>query len=597
MKTLIIVESPSKAKKISSFLGDDFTTLASFGHITDLAKGGKLGLGVDIDRNFTPRYVITDGQVETLDRLIREANNCDRIFVASDEDREGEAIAWHLWSRLEDLGKPIKRIEFNEITKKAVLKAIENPRDINMPLFRSQEARRILDRLVGFMASPFLMNFFGSNLSAGRVQSVVARMVVDREREIENFKPEEYWVIQAALVNAAGASFLAKYEARVSSAEDAKSIQAELEGNQLDAIYSVNEVLAAEEKKRPAPPLITSKLQQIMSKSHNVPADRTMKAAQFLYENGYVTYIRTDSIRVNDDALKEARTFLKENSFEIPRIANVFKNKDSAQDAHECIRPTDLSIHPNDLPSSDQDEKLVYEIIWRYFLASQMFPAIYNTLKVSLRLKKNSKHFLKASGKAIKSLGYLEMLNISDDAKIEIPNLKKGEELTLFGNNPITIEQKYTQPPARYSESHLLEVLDKKSIGRPATYAELLSKITVRNYVEKHGNVYHPTDLGKKITDELVKFFSFMEYDYTSNLELSLDKIAQGNTNHLDILKDFYKTFSLELKKAYHSHSNMGDIFCEKCEYLLLKMSGQYGEYYKCANSACKYKKSINRVA
>lgn len=597
MKTLIIVESPNKAKKLRDYVGKDYVVQASRGHITDLAKGGKHGLGVDVEHDFTPRYVIVDDQMETLEMLTKEAEACDQILIASDPDREGEAIAWHLWSRLEDLRKPIKRIEFNEITKKAVQESLKHPRDINMSLFRSQEARRILDRLVGFMASPFLMNFFGSGLSAGRVQSVVTRMVVDREREIEVFKPEEYWVIQAALANTAKESFTAKYDSRVTNATDAAIVKKELLGNQLDAVYIVNEVDAAEEKKKASPPLVTSKLQQIMSKNHSISADRTMKAAQSLYENGHVTYIRTDSIRINDDSLKEVRAYLKDKGFEIPKTANVFKNKESAQDAHECIRPTDLSMGPDTSTFSDADEKLVYEVIWRYFLASQMMPAVYSTLKVSLQLKDNDKHILKASGKALKSLGHLEILNVSDDTKIEIPNLKKGEWLTLHGKNPVTTEQKFTQPPGRYSESHLLEVLDKKSIGRPATYAELLSKIAVRNYVEKHGNVYHPTDLGKKITDELVKFFSFMEYDYTSNLELSLDKIAQGHIDYLDVIKDFYNMFSPELKKAYNSHSDANDTFCGKCSFVLLKTNGQYGEYLKCSNSACRYRKSINKVA
>lgn len=581
LKTLIIVESPNKAKKISSFLGDDFIVRASYGHITDLAKGGKHGLGVDIEHNFMPRYVIVDNQIETLENLIKDMELCDRILIASDNDREGEAIAWHLWARLEDLGKPIKRIEFNEITKKAVQESLKNPRDINMALFRSQEARRILDRLVGFMASPFLMNFFGSGLSAGRVQSVVTRMVVDREREIETFKPEEYWVIQAALANSSKESFTAKYEPRITNMADAAAVKAELLGKQLDAIYIVTEVDAAEEKKKPAPPLVTSKLQQIMSKSHSVSADRTMKAAQSLYENGYVTYIRTDSVRINDDSLKEARAYLKDKGFDIPKTANTFKNKESAQDAHECIRPTDLSMGPDTSVLFDADEKLVYEVIWRYFLASHMMPAVYSTLKVSLQLKNNDKHILKASGKALKSLGHLEMLNVSDDTKIEIPNLKKGEWVTLHGKNPVTAEQKFTQPPGRYSESHLLEVLDKKSIGRPATYAELLSKIAVRNYVEKHGNVYHPTDLGKKITDELVKFFSFMEYDYTAEMEEKLDQIASGTMNHTQVLSEFFSPFKGELNKAYSDH---GAEICHSCKNpMVLRTTTDGNKFWGCS--------------
>lgn len=580
MKKLIIVESPNKAKKLRDYLSKDYVVTASRGHITDLAKGGKHGLGVDVERNFTPRYVIVDDQMETLEMLTREAQKCDEILIASDPDREGEAIAWHLWSRLEDLGKPIKRIEFHEITKKAVQDAIKNPREIDMKLFRSQEARRILDRLVGFMASPFLINFFGSGLSAGRVQSVVTRMVVDREHEIEIFNPEEYWVIQATMTDIPHMkdSFIAKYEPRITNASDAARIEEELWGTDKHPIYVVTDVDAAEEKKKPAPPLVTSKLQQIMSKQHNISADRTMKAAQSLYENGYVTYIRTDSTRVNDDALKVARTYLKDNGFDVSKTVNTFKNKDSAQDAHECIRPTDLNTSPGAWGLTNADEKLVYEVIWRYFLASQMAPAIYNTLKVSIQLKNNSQHVFKVSGKALKSPGFLKMLKADEYSKIEIPNLQAGQELTI---TDMTSENKFTQPPARYSESHLLEVLDKKSIGRPATYAELLSKIAIRNYVEKHGNVYHPTDLGKKITNELVKFFSFMEYDYTAEMEEKLDQIANGKIDHVQILHEFFAPFKVELNNAYANH---GAEMCAACKNpMILRTTVDGNKFWGCS--------------
>lgn len=593
--TLVIVESPSKAKKIQEYLGKDFMILASYGHIADLAKGGKQGLGIDIERDFKPRYVIAEGQTATLEALVSAAKSCDQILLAADNDREGEAIAWHLNSRLEDLGKPIWRIEFNEITKKAVQAALLNPHQINMPLFHAQETRRILDRLVGFMASPFLMNFFGDSLSAGRVQSVVTRMVVDREREIEKFIPEEYWVIQANLKNAIGSSFLAKYELRINNAASAALIKQELMGDKLNAIYVVSAVSAAEEKKKPAPPLITGRLQQIMSKEHNMSAERTMKAAQSLYENGHVSYIRTDSVRVSDDAAKEAKAYLKENGFDLPKSVNVFKNKDSSQDAHECIRPTDLSMGINSWVLSNSDEKQVYDVIWRYFLASFMAPAIFNTLKVSLYLKSNPKHVFKASGKALKSPGYLTMLGVIDESKIEIPFLSKGEELTLSGKNPITTEQKWTQPPARFSESHLLETLDKKNIGRPATYAELLSKITVRNYVAKLGNVYHPTELGIKVTDELVRFFSFMELNYTAAMELKLDQIASGTLDKTKVLTEFFTPFRIELNKAYAAH---GSEICGCQNPMVLRTrTGDGGKFWGCSGyPRCRVTKNIGEA-
>lgn len=592
---LIIVESPAKAKSIQNYAGKDYKVVACKGHITDLAKGGSHGLGVDVDNNFKPKYFIIDDQIATLEMLMDEAGKCDEILMASDPDREGEAIAWHLCSRLEDLRKPMSRIEIHEITKKGVAEALKKSRAVNLPLFKSQEARRILDRLVGFMASPFLMNFFGKNLSAGRVQSVVARMIVDKEREIESFKPEEYWVIQANLANSSQMSFTAKYDKRITNGIDAATVKAILEGNNYDAKYIVSDVDASEEKKKPNPPLITAKLQQIMSKQHSMSPDRTMKAAQSLYENGYITYMRTDSIRISDEALKDARSYLKDNGYSIPKTANVFKNKDAAQDAHECIRPTDLTLTP-DTPQLLGDEKSVYDVIWRYFLASQMSPAIYNTLKVSVSLKDDSNHTLKASGKSLKSEGFLKILGPVDQSKIDIPNLVKGEELSLFGKYPVSSEQKFTQPPARYSEAHLIETLEKKNIGRPATYAELLSKISVRNYVEKHGNVFHPTDLGKTITDELVKFFSFMEYDYTAEMEEKLDLIATGKIDQVSMLKEFFDPFKNELNKAYALH---GSETCDKCKSPMTIRNTKAGEkFWGCsAYPKCKMTKPCNKAA
>lgn len=559
MKTLVIVESPSKAQKIQEYLGKNYVVMASKGHITDLAKGGKLGLGVDVDNNFKPRYVLMDDKIDIVDSLIAAAKNVDQIFVASDPDREGEAIAWHLAQRLADCEKPIKRMVFNEIKKAKLQKAVKEVRDIDMNLFHSQEARRILDRLVGFTASPFLMSFFGPKLSAGRVQSVVTRMVIDREREIEAFVPEDYWTIHVNLSNGKDA-FEAKYMGKITDQKTADAVKASL--NRKD--YVVSEVLAEEEKKYPQPPLVTSTLQRLMSKQHGFNAERTMKAAQSLYESGYCTYIRTDSVRVGDEALVEVRQWLSDNKHEIPKKAYAYKNKDAAQDAHECIRPSDLTLLPNsNYAIINPDEKLVYEAIWKYFVASQMMPAVYNTLKVTAHVKNDKSAEVKASGKALSSEGYLRILGIVDDSKIEIPQLKVGEDLELAGNRPVRMEKKQTQPPARFSEDKLIKELVNKNIGRPATYAELLSKITSRNYVEKQGNVFHATDLGKKITDELAKFFTFMDYDYTAKMEQQLDEIESGKINHIDMLKKFYPSFKQELNKAYINH---GASICDQCD-------------------------------
>lgn len=588
MKTLVIVESPSKASKIQDYLGKDYVVMASKGHITDLAKGGKHGLGVDIDNDFRPRYVLMDDKVDILDNLIAAAKKVDQIFVASDPDREGEAIAWHLATRLDGVGKPIKRMVFNEIKKDVLKKAVKNVRDINMDLFHSQEARRILDRLVGFMASPFLMNFFGPKLSAGRVQSVVTRMVIDREREIEAFVPENFWTIQVSLATLNKESFVAKYSGKLLDQVSADAAKAKLTGKD----YVVSEVLASEEKKSPQAPLVTSTLQRIMSKEHGFNADRTMKAAQALYESGYCTYIRTDSVRVGDDALDEVRKWLTDNKYVVPNKANVYKNKDAAQDAHECIRPSDLTLLPGqNFAIIDPDEKLVYETIWKYFVASQMMPAVYNTLKVTAHVKGDKSGEVKASGKALKSSGFLDILGITDAASIDIPPLSVGDSLVLNGKSPVKMDKKQTQPPPRYSEDKLIKELVDKNIGRPATFADLLTKITMRNYVEKKGNVYHATDLGKQITDELTKFFTFMDYDYTAKMEQQLDEIESGKVNHVSMLKKFFPEFKKELDTAYLGH---GGTLCDKCGSPMSERKTKNGEKFLGCSAYPKCKFTVN---
>jgi DNA topoisomerase-1 len=588
MKTLVIVESPAKASKIQGYLGKDYVVLASKGHITDLAKGGRFGLGVDIDKNFHPHYVLMEDKVDTLDVLINAAKKCDQIFVASDPDREGEAIAWHLAQRLADLEKPIKRMVFNEIKKAKLLKAVKEVRDIDMDLFHSQEARRILDRLVGFMASPFLMNFFGPKLSAGRVQSVVTRMVIDREREIEAFVPEEFWTVQVILSKDGKTGFATKFNGRPTNEKDALAVKKTLSTDP----YVVSEVTSNEEAKYPQPPLVTSTLQRIMSKEHGFSADRTMKAAQSLYESGYCTYIRTDSVRVSDEALTEVRQWLTDNKHSVPAKAYAYKNRDAAQDAHECIRPSDLTLVPNDnYAMADPDEKLVYEVIWKQFVASQMMPAIYDTLKVTAHLQSDKKQEVKASGKALKTKGFLEILGIQDDSKIEIPLLNVGDVLKLFGKIPVQLEKKATQPPPRYSEDKLIKELVNKNIGRPATYAELLSKITARNYVEKKGSVFHATDLGKKITDELLQFFTFMDYDYTAKMEQQLDEIESGKVNHVDMLKKFFPEFKKELDKAYLQH---GATMCPKCGSPMSVRTTKTGDKFLGCSGYPKCKNTIN---
>lgn len=559
MKTLVIVESPSKGATIQNYLGKDYVVMASKGHITELAKGGKHNLGIDIEDNFRPRYVIMDDKLDVLDGLLSAAKKVDRVFIASDPDREGEAIAWHIAQRLDGIEKPIKRVVFHEIKKSAINKAIKEARDIDENLFHSQEARRILDRIVGFMASPFLMNFFGPNLSAGRVQSVVTKMITDRENEIEIFVPEEFWTIQVSLSKDSKNGFFTKYSGKLTDLNTAEDMRDRLGAAKE---YEVISVIADEEKKGPQAPMVTNSLQRLMSRMHGFEADRTMKAAQSLYEAGHCTYIRTDSVRVGDESLEDVRKWITDHGFAVPKKANAYKNKDAAQDAHECIRPTDLTLEPENTSIADSDEKMVYDVIWRCFVASQMMPAVYNTLKVVAHAKEDKGAEVRASGKALKSLGYLEVLGITDDSKIEIPNLEKGDTLFPFGKSPVKMEKKKTQPPPRFNLDELLKDLDNRKIGRPSTFAELVSKITSRNYVEQKGNVFYPTELGKKISGILSEYFTFMDYNYSANLEELLDGIAAGKINHIDMLKKFYPGFKLELDKAYLGH---GGTLCDKC--------------------------------
>lgn len=588
MKTLVIVESPAKAESIQKYLGKDFVVMASKGHITDLGKGGSHGLGVDVDNNFRPRYVLQEDKIDVLNALMNAAKKVDQIFVASDPDREGEAIAWHLAQRLMDMGKPIQRVVFNEIKKDKIQKAVKNPREIDINLFHSQEARRILDRLVGFTASPFLMNFFGPKLSAGRVQSVVTRMVIDREREIEAFVPEEFWTLQVVLSKDGKNSFVAKYTGRPTDEPTAKAAKVSLTEKE----YVISEVLSDEEAKYPQAPMVTSSLQRIMSKVHGFSPDRTMKAAQSLYEAGYCTYIRTDSVRVGDEALAEVRQWLVDNKYAVPKKGIVYKNKDAAQDAHECIRPSDLSLTPSsNYAMVDADEKLVYETIWKYFVASQMMPAVYDTMKVTAHPKSDKKVEVKAAGKALKSKGYLEILGIEDSSKIDIPALTVGDVCNLFGKIPVQMEKKATQPPARYSYDKLIKELVAKNIGRPATYAELLTKITARNYVEQRGSVFHATDLGKKITDELTKFFTFMDYDYTAKMEQQLDEIESGKVNHIDMLKKFYPEYKKQLDTAYVGH---GATMCPQCGSPMSVRTTKTGDKFLGCSGYPKCKHTVN---
>jgi DNA topoisomerase-1 len=582
---LVIVESPHKAQTIQTILGNgEYVVKACVGHIANLPSGSHYGIGVDFENSYKPRYVLDDDKIQVLTELQNLAKKSDEILLFTDDDREGHAIAWHLQQRLEDVGKPIKRGVFKEITKSAIDKAINNLGPINMQIVRAQEARRVLDRIVGYMASPFLMNVLSNKkLSSGRVQSVVTKMIVEREEEIENFVPKDYWTIDCLLSNDDSTFFKARYDEKLLDANTANSVYNDL----VKSEFVVTEVIAKEEKKSPSPPLITSKLQQIMAQGGVDPTD-TMKAAQSLYESGYITYIRTDSVRTSDEALVSVREYIKDKKYTLPKVANKYAVKDDSQNAHECIRPTDLSLEPgpDNYAFVDPIEKKVYKVIFDHFVASQMMPAVYNTLKVTLTSSVGG-HKVKASGKCLKDKGFYSVMGLNDASKIDIPLLSKGDKVKLFGKKPVLLEKKQTQPPPRYAKHILISQLENKKIGRPATYASLLATLTTRNYVEAKGNVFYPTELGRTVTHLLDSHFNFMDYNFTQQMEAKLDEIEDGKLTYLQVMDEFFPKFKEELKEAYIRNNKS---ICPKCGSVLVDRHSRNGDFTGCSNyPTCKF--------
>ncbi len=592
-KTLVIVESPGKIKKISQYLGANYIVKASVGHVVDLATGGKGNLGVDIENGFKPKYTILPDKKDKVKAIITAASDASQIYLATDDDREGEAIAWHLAEILKKTKLPVFRIKFNEITKKGVLAGIKKPGSLNADLYDAQQARRVLDRIVGFSVSPFLIKRFGPKLSAGRVQSVAVRMVVDREREIEAFKPEEYWTITSELAKPSNKkdSFTAKYSKKVTNEKDAKKIKADLDKD----TYKVGDVVEEEKKKKPFPPFITSSLASAAAGKYRFSAARTMKAAQSLYESGMITYIRTDSTRLSDDSIADCRDWLKENGYDIPVKPVTYVTKKGAQDAHEAIRPTDVNLTPKNVFLSE-DEQKIYTLIWERFVACQMNPAIYDSLAVTICT--SSGHILKANGRTLKYKGWLEVTSDLDnqDSDIKLPVLRKNDDLVLVPPK-VKADQKFTKPPSRFTEKTLIEELKKKGIGRPSTYAAIMSKITHKNYVVKKSNAFVPTDRGKEVVDSLVKFFEFMNYNYTAGMEERLDQIADGKLDYVGMLTTFYNPFKDQLKKAYMSeHKDYGYV-CDKCKEKMILRHGKFGFFLACSGyPKCKNTLDVEMV-
>ena len=609
MKSLLIVESPAKVKTLSKFLGKEFTIKASVGHVKDLPKKE---LGVDVENRFTPTYVTIKGKEKVLRDLKKEAKKADKIFLAPDPDREGEAIAWHIAEELG--GKPERffRVEFNEITEKAVREAIKSPRKIDSSLFDAQQARRVLDRLVGYKLSPLLWRKVRRGLSAGRVQSVALRLVVEREREIETFKPEEYWSITAVLESGKPPVFNAKLsrvsgkKTKISDGAQADGIVEDLRGK----TFTVKTVEKKQRKRSPSPPFITSTLQQEASRKLRYGAQKTMIVAQQLYEgvelgnegsSGLITYMRTDSVRVASEAQKEAKDYIiKEfgKDYSPPKLP-VYKTKKSAQDAHEAIRPASVLRTPENIQSYlSKEQYRLYTLIWKRFLASQMSHAVLDQTAIDIDA---DKYTFRATGSVVKFPGFMSLYTESTDEASEeegiLPALSEGDDLKT---NEILPKQHFTQPPPRYTDATLVKDMEAKGIGRPSTYAAILSRIVDRKYTERVDRRFKATELGYIVTDLLIERFpELMDIGFTAKMEDKLDKIEEGKSNWVKVIKDFYLPFDKELNEALEGDRvKPKDIpteeVCENCGKPMVIKWGRHGRFMACSGyPECKTTKPL----
>ncbi|KRT67215.1 MAG: topoisomerase I, DNA topoisomerase I protein [candidate division WWE3 bacterium CSP1-7] len=585
---LVIVESPTKAKTLQKFLGEGYEVLSSKGHLVDLPKKN---LGVDVEHDFTPEYDQVPGKKEVITELKKAAAKAEEIFLATDPDREGEAIAWHIKQLIGD--HKTKRVAFHEITEEAVKESFLAPREINQQLVDSQQARRVLDRLVGYKLSPLLWKKVRYGLSAGRVQSVAVRLVVDREKERQAFHPEEYWEILAKLSDSGDfeAKLLEKDGVKIAigSQEDSDRIAAELKKEE----YLVSRAEKSERRRHPYPPYTTSTLQQAGVNVLGFSGKRTMRAAQALYEAGLITYHRTDSTVIGEKALEQIRNFIGKNygSNYLPADAIRYKTKVRlAQEAHEAIRPTKVELTGEKLDVSG-DEKKVYELVWRQTVASQMLPAVYEQVSADIQA---GSYLFRATGSKLIFDGW-ERLNRGEEAR-SLPELKEGEKLKLLELVP---SQHFTEPLARYTEATLIKKLEEEGIGRPSTYAPIISTIQDRGYVSKEGRALKPEDAGGIVNDKiLVPYFTdVVDLSFTAKMEEGFDEIARGEKNWVELIRGFYGPFSQELEKAEESidKSSMTTIAetDEKCpdsgHPLVIKL-GRYGRFYSCTGfPECKY--------
>ena len=611
-KNLVIVESPVKANTIGKFLGKDYKIIASAGHVRDLPKSQ---IGVDLESNFEPKYITIRGKGDIISKLKKEAKAAKNVFLATDPDREGEAISWHLAHLLKIDEEDKCRITFNEITKNAVKNAIKAPRAIDMDLVNAQQARRILDRIVGYKISPLLWRKVRKGLSAGRVQSVAAKLICDREEEIENFEPEEYWSLIASLQKKKGGkSFDAKFYGRadekieLKNETQVKEILKKLKSKD----YVVKKVKKGEKKKSPAPPFTTSTMQQEASRKLGFATRKTMIIAQQLYEGieikghgalGLVTYIRTDSTRISDEAQQSSQKYIEERYGKkyVPEKFRTFKNKSASQDAHEAIRPTYVDMDPDSVRASlTNDQYKLYKLIWSRFVASQMSSALYDTISADIFA---GDLLFKANGSKIKFQGFVAVYTEGKDDEaadedVTIPELEENEQLNL---KKLEDKQHFTQPPARYTEATLVKTLEEEGIGRPSTYAPIITTIMSRGYVEREKKFLFPTELGKIVNDIMKNHFEdIVDVKFTSELERKLDDVEEGSKVWAALIGDFYGPFSMTLKEAEDKIGNIEikdeetDVICEKCGRNMVIKMGRFGKFLACPGfPECRNTKAI----
>ena len=598
---LIIVESPAKANTIKKFLGGNTKVVASMGHIRDLPKSK---LGVDVEHDFEPEYINIRGKGDLIKSLKSDSKKAKKVYLATDPDREGEAIAWHLSKILEEDKDKITRVTFNEITKSAVQKAIKEPRNIDMDTVDAQQARRVLDRIVGYKISPLLWKKVKRGLSAGRVQSVAVKLIVDRENEIENFIPQEYWNIYANLKDEKSKKeFEARFYGKDGKKQEIKSKEQvdEILKNIKNAKYIVSEIKKGEKKRNPAPPFTTSTMQQEASRKLGFTLKKTMQVAQTLYEGGFITYMRTDSTRISEEARAAAKTHIVSTYGEEYYENRYYKTNKDAQDAHEGIRPTYSDTEPDDVKNNlTKDQYKLYKLIYNRFMASQMKPAVYDTMAVNI--KANDYDF-KANGQNLKFKGFMILYVEGTDEKEEqeegmLPELQENQEVKLIKINP---KQSFTEPPARYTEASLVKALEEKGIGRPSTYSPTITTILERRYIEKEQKQLVPTELGKIVNKLLTENFTdIINVEFTAKIENEFDEIAEGKEPWKQMIREFYGPFEKELEKVEKDLEHVelvdevSDVQCEKCGRMMVYKYGKYGKFLACPGfPECRNVKSI----